>query len=243
MPNAADPSSPETEATNEESLDSKINVAVRAQLKRELKPVLEQFKGLETTISQSIAKALEAKPPTQEQAPGSPATVSPELKLMQEKFEKLERSAAEDKAARVAVEERARKDNARSEIRTALDSKGIKGARANAIVALLEQSSALTFDENGAPILTVSRPRTKGGAAEPLQFDIAAGVEDWAKTADAAEFLPAPSAPIAKTVSRPGIRTTAPKFDGAALSDEEAARRTYAQLTAAGVNVDSILNE
>src|SRR6185503_15647426 len=118
----------------------------------------------------------------------------PKVKLLEEKLEKLSKSYQDAENRSRALEEKSRKDAARSAIATALEAKGIKGARARAVLADLQESGALKFDDDGTPTLTISRVRTKGGRSEPLEFDLAEGIDDWAKTADAAEFLPAPGA-------------------------------------------------
>jgi len=225
------------EAVTLEHVNAAINAALTAREKR-------QAATLEKLIAESVGKALAAAPkPEAAEAPaadgkGKPAETAAE-KLLREKVEKLEAAnAAAEKRAR-DTEEKARRDAARADLRTALEAKGIKGAKAAALVSHLEATGAVRFAEDGKPELVVKRSRAKGAAAEELAFDLAAGVEDWSKTADAAEFLPAPTAPAGRPgqTAGAGPRRAAPAYATPAASDDEMARRAAESLAAKGVDV------
>ena len=120
----------------------------------------------------------------------------------------------------------------------------MKGARATAVIALMRESGALRFDDDGKPELVVKRSRSKGAAAEELAFDLSAGVDDWAKTPDAAEFLPAPTkTQSGAPPSQQNGRRAPQKYAAPPVTDAEAVRRTAEQLESQGVNVNAILNE
>jgi hypothetical protein len=260
MPTNADPSKTEEDETVEDKTaadDAKLNAVVQSHLKRAMAKMSE---AMSKTVGEQIAKAMEAlnskAPVTDEKEvgkDGKAGKADPALKLMQEELEKLKKQSADDRTARVAAEEKARKDGARTQLREALDAKGIKGARAAALISHLEATGSLRFTEDGEPILAVARSRAKGMSAEELEFDISAGVEDWSKTSEAAEFLPAPSTQQAvrgtsavqrgQAAQGGGVRRSNPRYEDAATSEDEAARRTYEQLSNQGVNVDALLND
>lgn len=252
MPVNADPAKPENEneidAGDDKSIDSKINIAVKAHLKREMKAATE---ALSKTLGEQIAKSLEGfKPPAVKDdaagdGKGKEDKPDPKVKLLEEKLEKLSKSYQDAESRSKALEEKSRKDAARSAIAAALEGKGIKGARARAVLADLEQSGALKFSDDGSPTLTISRVRAKGGRAEPLEFDLAEGIDDWAKTADAAEFLPAPGArettrAAANASQQAGTRKAPKAYDAPPMTDAEAVRRTAEHLEAMGVDVNNL---
>lgn len=230
------------DAALEERIVRIVNSALTSHAKREAK-------ATEKALADMVAKALETAKPAEKPAdetaekPEKPsAKVTPEQRLANERLERLERQLAEEKAAREQVETRARQERARGDMRSALEAKGIRGAKAAALISHFEASGALKFDENGTPRLSVARVRVKGGEPEAQDWDIARGVEDWAKTEDARDFLPAPasmSQPGRGAVARPPSQGagTAPRYDKPAVSEDEAARRAVESLRAQGVDV------
>lgn len=180
--------------------DNKFNSALTARDKR-----LQAAIG--KTMEEQLAKLVPAVDPTKTPngdppAPGS-AKADPEVIKLRETVEKLTRQTEEATKSRTETEQKARLASTRTTLREALDAKGVKGVRATAVLAMLEQQGALRFNESGEPELVIKRARQKGARAEELVFDdLGAGVEDWAKSAEAADFLPAPQ-PIA-AAKRPG---------------------------------------
>lgn len=192
-------------------LDQKLNPAITTHLKR-------FGEKIEKTLADQVAKLAPPKPedkPEDKPAPGGPAPkADPEVVKLREQLDKLTRSQAESEARAKAAEQKAARDTVHAQLKESLAQKGVTGARARAVIADLETSGALKFDEeSGQYTLSVKRPRAKGAKAEELVFDdLAAGLDDWTKTPDAAEFLPPPG-PAPKT--RPGLpgapRAAAPR--------------------------------
>jgi hypothetical protein len=179
------------------TFDQKINNVLTARDKR-----LQASIG--KTLAEEVAKLAPAAEKTEEKPTGEGAAkADPEVIKLREQVERLTRTTEEATKARADTEQKARLASTRTTLREALDAKGIKGARATAVLAMMEAQGALRFGDDGTPELVIKRARTKGAKAEELVFDdLAAGVEDWAKSTDAAEFLPAP-APVAPA-KRPG---------------------------------------
>jgi hypothetical protein len=198
------------EARLSKILDAKLNAAITAHMKR-------ATGAIEKTLAEKLAALQTGQAPGTDNGQGQPAgqgtptgtqgpaarPADPDSIKLREKLEALEKRYAEAEAARKATEDRARREDARGQLRAALDAKGIKGARASAVIALLQEQNALRFDEEtGAPLVAVKRARTKGAKAEELVFDdLGAAIDDWSKTTDAAEFLPPPTT---TTQARPG---------------------------------------
>lgn len=221
-------------------LDTRLNAAITGHMKR---AQTAWEKALDERLAK-LAPAPETKPT--DRAPDGPAQkADPEVLKLREQVEKLTRQAEEAARARAAVEDKARRDAARGELRGALEAKGVKGARATAVLAMLEHSGALRFTDEGAAELVIKRARTKGARAEELAFDdLAAGIEDWTKTADAAEFLPAPS--VNNLPRRPGAAPgpiaprAAPATPGRALTADEAADAAARALEQSGVDANDL---
>lgn len=253
MPDDKDPKDPdqggddELDARITRVLDAKLNAAMTSRDKR----LMGGFEKLLTDKLSALNAAREDKPAADPKpAEGAAAKADPEVLKLREQLDKLTRQADEDRKARASVEEKSRRETARAAIREALSAKGITGARARAVIADLEASGAVRFTEDGVPELVVKRARMKGGRAEELAFDdIAAGIEDWAKSDDAKEFLPASTTAIATTPRRAGAnptpalaRGTAAATHNRSMSDDERADSVARQLEAAGVDAASLFD-
>lgn len=231
-------------------LDTKLNAAITGHTKR-LKSDLEK------SLGDVVAKALSEKKPADDKpadqggnAPaGAAAKADPEVLKMREQLEKLSKSHAESEARAKSAEQKAARDATHAKLKEQLDGMGIKGVKARAVIADLEQSGALKLnEETGAYELTIKRTRTKGAKAEELAFDdLGAGLKDWASTDDAKEFLPAPSS-TQTGARRPGTApttTTARAPSGGArreLSERESAEAAADQLQRQGVDLASLLD-
>jgi hypothetical protein len=226
-------------------VEQKLNPAITAHMKRFSAQV-------EKTLAEQVAKLAPPKPedkPEDKPAPGgAPPKADPELLKLRDGYEKLQKQFAEESAARKAAEQKAARDATHADLRSHLDALGVKGARARAVIADLEQSGALKLnEESGQYELTVKRARTKGAKPEALTFDdLAAGLKDWAATEDAKEFLP-PPANLNPGGKRPGLPATprAPTNPGAPpreLSDQERAERATETLTKQGIDLSSLLD-
>lgn len=234
----------EKAAVDDAALNAKINAAITAHMKRATTAFEKQ---LADTVAK-LAPAREEKPADKpaDGAQGA-AKADPEVIKLREQLDKLTRQADEDRKARAAVEEKSRRENARTAIREALAAKGITGAKARAVIADLEASSAVRFTEDGVPELVIKRARMKGSRAEELAFDdIAAGIEDWSKSDDAKEFLPAQQPAVAGP-RRAGSPASPPRAQSAAssnraLTDDERAEAAAKHLEANGLDVASLFD-
>ena len=226
------------------ALDAKLNAAMTSRDKR----LMGGFEKLLTEKLGALPARGEEKPADKpaDGAQGA-AKADPELIKLREQLTKLTAQAEEDRKVRAAVEEKSRRENARTAIREALAAKGVTGAKARAVIADLEASGAVRFSEEGAPELVIKRARMKGSRAEELAFDdLAAGIEDWSKSDDAKEFLPAQTTQTT-TPRRAGPPTTSPaRAAGPAtdrpLSDDERAEAAAKHLEASGLDVGSIFD-
>lgn len=226
----------------EAALESKIgaivtrhlNGAITAHTKRTMDAFTKTLDERLSKLAPQGGERAEERPAGE----GAPAKADPAFLKMQEQLDRVTRELAESNKARTDTEQKARLASTRTTLREALDAKGIKGARATAVLALLEQQGALRFNEDGTPELVIKRARSKGARAEELVFDdLAAGVEDWSKSSDAAEFLPPPQ-PVA-AARRPGIPGLPAARPGGAsrpTTDQEVAD----QLTRQGIDLDAL---
>jgi hypothetical protein len=200
-----------------DDLESKIDTLVTQRLNSAITGHIKRLKvpdtaSIEKAVSDAVAKALAAAAPARQAdttAPGQAAQgqavaatqgaadvrPDPKIKLLEEQIEKLRQERQQDQERVRATEEKARKDAARATLREALEAKGIKGARARAVISDFELSGALRFTDEGKPELVVARSRAKGADPEEIAWDLRRGVEDWVKGEDAKDFLPPPSAP------------------------------------------------
>lgn len=154
----------------------------------------------------------------QQQPAGQDSRALQEIAALREQLEASRREHAES-------QKKATLDNARRVVTDALAAKGITGAKARAVVADLSASGAFRLGEDGAPVLTVTRARTKGAKPSPLEYsDLAEAIGDWVQGDDAKEFLPAPNGGVTPPAGRGGARlpagAQAPKFD---LNSEDGA--------------------
>lgn len=231
------------------SLDSKINMAVRGQLKKALKPIEEQlagFKDFDSKIAAAVTKALEGAQdhrPSKEKE--SKEKSDPQVKLLQEQIDQLKRQNKEEADKRVALEEKTKWSEARKNLAEALEAKDVKGARLAALVSHFVSENRLRWDpESEKFVVSVTRSRAKNAAPEELIYDsIVAGVEDWCKTTEAAEFLPAPKPTdprLQKQQTVTGQGKKAPKYDAPPVDDAEMARRTAQQLESQGISLTKL---
>lgn len=223
-------------------LDAKLNSALTSRDKR-LQAAIS--KSLEEQLAKFTPTAPAAEPKGDAPATGAAPKADPEVLKLRDQVERLQRQAEEATRARADAEQRARRDGARAQLREALEAKGVKGARARAVIADLEAQGAVRFDEEtGAASLVLKRVRTKGASAQELAFDdLAAGIDDWSKSPDAAEFLPAPQ--TATTPRRPGAPQTATtQRTGPARpqTDDEIAEAVAQDLERQGVDVASLFD-
>jgi len=148
----------------------------------------------------------------------------PQLAKLQEKLARLEEESAAERKRASEIERRSQVDSARRALAERLAAKGITGVKQRAIIADFEQRGAFRLEEDGSPVLSITRARVKGSKATELQHrDLADGVDDWFQSDEAKEFLPAPTGGIAQP-GRGGMKIragdAAPKFD---LNSEDGA--------------------
>jgi hypothetical protein len=192
---------PENEQTDSVDGDARLNALINRAITSHVSRLEKKLAAtLEKTIADSAAKLsqkpVDAPADASAQGNGTPPKADPHVKVLQERLEAFERKAAESEARAKATEEKMRRDAMRAQVREELSALGITGARARAVMHDFEANNTMRFDEEtGAAQFAVKRSRAKGAQAEELVFeDIAAGIKDWAKSPDAAEFIPAPAA-------------------------------------------------
>lgn len=183
-----------TESTTDPlaEIDARINRAFSAREKR-----------LEASFRKMLADSLATVAPARAEAPKGPGDEpSPEVKTLRQQMAELQRRHEDAEARARATELKAARDTTRAHAREQLEARGIKGARASAVIAHLEATGQLAYADDGRASVVVRRVRSKGALApeELTHDDLASGIDDWAKTAEAAEFLPppAPAKPVAR---------------------------------------------
>jgi len=231
------PADPADGADDTDTDTSELDEAVERALGARLNPLVDKaiskhFKGFEKTLDERLAKLAPPKPEDKpedkpEGAAGAAGKtpVDPETRKLREQLEQVTKKQADSEARARAAELKATRDAAHGDLRGQLDAMGIKGPRARAVIADLEQSGALRLnEESGQYELAVKRARAKGAKAEELVFDdLSAGLKDWAGTDDAKEFLPPPTgalsarrpaagAQTAQGARRPAAQGDAPTF-------------------------------
>lgn len=198
---------------DDEDEDTRIARIVNTQLNAAITGHVKRLKGdLEKSFGDVVAKALSEKKPEEKpadqgnNAPANGAKVDPEVAKLREQLDKITRTQAETEARAKAAETKALRDTAHATLREQLDTLGVKGVKARAVIHDLEQSGALRLnDETGAYELVVKRARSKNAKAEELVFDdLSDGLKDWGQTEDAREFLPPPSPTRPGASPRPG---------------------------------------
>jgi len=202
-PNAKPAAQPEGEQQDtvtltRDELAQLVNSAVSSHTKR----IESRF---EARLAE-LTKTLTAKPeaPSEQQPQAQQAPSDPRMKLLEQQLAELKRRSEESESKAQKIEREARQNAVRAQIREQLEARGIKGARARAVLADLEASQSVRYLEDGRVEGVVKRVRTKGGKPEELTHeDLGSFVADWAQSDDAREFLPAPSAPAPKPASRP----------------------------------------
>lgn len=225
--------------TQAKALDAKLNAIFTERMKR---IEAKQAQVINDAVAKAIAEVTKARESAGGNASGDTTgnagqaregaqgggnagqqnaqRADPEVVKLKEKLDQLERKNLESEARAKAVEEKARHDAMRAQVREALEAKGIKGTRAAAVLALLVEQKQLRFnDETGEPELLVTRPRAKGAKPETLAFGVKDGIEDWSKSDEANEFktaaqiqTPGPRRPLTT-----GARTSGP--DGVPSDD------------------------
>ncbi len=240
-PTETESKSDDLEAKINESVQRVLNSAVSSHLKRAMGGLSKDLEGM-------IAKAIAAQAPV-------PADVAPEKptgepakpirdKAAEDRMAALEKRLAEREKALADAQQKQARDTARTELRSHLEKVGVTGARARSLISDFELSGAVRWDEDGTPRLAVRRSRSKGAAADEALFDLAEGVDDWAKSPEASDFIAAPTAGRTSGLRGPGStggqRGPVTKYDKPAATEHEAGRRTLEQLQAQGMDVGTI---
>lgn len=223
------------------SMSGVANAAVTNQLKRQKSQAEQQntelLKRLEDLEKRLASKAQEAAETSEADAPKP----NKELLDLREMYERLEKKNLDSEARAKAVEEKARWDGARGDIRKALADKGVVGVRADAVIALFENTKTLRFDGDGNPQLFVKRARGKNAQPEELPWSLPEGVDDWSKSPEAAEFLPAPTTATNRQggygPQLGGSRRGPVHYDKPAQNVDEAARRAHEMLERQGIDI------
>lgn len=166
-PEGGNKPSPEGKGLSEE----RVAEIVAQAISQALNPALtSHFKRFEAAI----------KPPEQKKAEES------ELQLLRRKVEELD-------AAKTKAETEARAQRTESRMRATLAKAGLADDSQDLALAFLERKGLVSYSDEGEPIVTLKKAKTKGGVPEPMQFTLEDGIADWLKNDAAAKpLLPAP---------------------------------------------------
>jgi len=198
----------EADAALEARIAKIANSAVSSQLKR----FEEKFsKSLTDTLAKTLDEKLSRKAADDAgngdgkgEGKGAAQKADPEMLKLKEQLEKLTKANEEERRLRTEAEERNRREKAELTLRTELVEKhGLRAEHAEALVDRWMARGTLKFNDDGEPVLTVKRARSKGARAEELEFSLSEGVADWAKGDDAKPWLPAAGASQANQRNAP----------------------------------------
>lgn len=184
-------------------------------------------KRLEARFDRSLGelKGLLTQQPKPEPEDGKGKGDSTKDKIYEQKLVDLQRRLDEADAKTRKAEDDRRRDTTRGQLRQHLENSNVRKELLDMVVTYWEANGTLRYDEEGKPLVSVKRSRSKNAAEEEMTFDdLKAGVEDFVKRADAAVLLKPPSSINGNTAAggKPGqIRT----YDKPAQSEEEAASR------------------
>lgn len=187
-----------------EDLAAVVNQAITGHLKR-----VKWDELLAPVVARSMPKPAPEAPKSDGQSVDG-KTADPRVKMLEEQMAELRRQNAEALERARATSLAAARDKTRATVREQLEARGVRGTKAKAVISMLEAEGHLAYDEEGRAALTVKRARgPRGTPAEVLTHDdLVEGLDDWAKTDEAAEFLPAPVA--AKPAPKPGAAPPVP---------------------------------
>lgn len=147
------------------------------------------FKRFEKQIEQLV------KPPEAKKAEET------ELQTLRRKVEELD-------AAKTKAETESRSQRTEARLRTTLAKATVGEDAQELAIAYLEKKGLLSYSEEGEPIVTLKKAKTKGGVPEPQQFTLEDGVAEWLRSDTAARSLvPAPK-PTGKPAPTPGAPPT-----------------------------------
>lgn len=221
--NQQEQSKPETIGRDE--VQALVNSALASHTKRIEARFDKSLGELKTLLQQQAHKPepTETKPePTEPTDDKKPSDAR--YKMLEQQLADLKRQAEEERASRLRIEEDRRRDTTRSQLRKHLEDANVRPELLDMVLSHWEATGTLRYDE-GKPLVSVKRSRSKNGPEEEITFDdLKAGVEDFVKSPTAAVLLKPPaSAQQAAAVNRPTgpIRT----YERPAQSEEEAAAR------------------
>lgn len=207
------------EAISRDEVQALVNSAMASHNKR-LEARFDKSLGeLKSLLSQQQAKPVEEGEPTQ--GKGKESTKE---KIYEQKLADLQRRLDEaDAKARKAEDDR-RKDQTRGQLSQHLKTAGVRDELLDMVVTHWEAKGVLKYDEDGKPLVSVKRSRTKNGPEEEMTFDdLKAGVDDFVKSASAAVLLKPPA--THQQAQQGGKSGPVRTYDRPAQSEEEAAAR------------------
>lgn len=179
-----------------------VNKAVTSQLERESKRAAKE--RAEAEAKQQGQPLANGQPTTEQAKEKDDPRVVKLLAQVEQLTQKYQQS--EERAAQIT------RDNAVNAMRAAaadsLSKKGIVGTRAKAAISMLELEGRLGLTEQGTGAVFITR-KNSFGQADKVAYDIGEGLDEWCKSEEAKDFLPAPT-PIAKPASRSPFAPQAP---------------------------------
>ncbi len=214
-----------------------VNAAVTSHLKRAnigklitdaveaaMKPVRDQ----EAARAATVAASAEPLKPVDPKA-------SPEFAALQRQFEDMSGKFKQETEARAAAEKRQREDRAYADLRAGLAAAGIKADMVDiAADNLFYAKKKVEFDEQGTPLFRHTKT-TPGYGDEDELLPLSAGIQAFAKSKDAAPFLPSPGVNKSQPLPRQGTRNPATPpaaAVGTAVSEEDKIANSMARSAA-----------
>lgn len=234
------------ETLSKDEIVALVNSAITGHQKRFAESFKKDFGAtLQDVVKQAIAaqQPPEPKPDTQSQGQ---AQRDPAMVKLQEQLDQIRQKWQEAETKSKQTEERARRESTHAQLKEMLAQKGIKGVKASALIAHFESTGALRFDDEGQAQLAVKRTRVKGAKPEEVAFDLSEGIDDWSKTDDAKDFLPAPtSTPVRAPNGRfaGGQQPTTRVYNQAANNPQEETRRLGEWMSSEGLTLGTPSNE
>lgn len=129
----------------------------------------------------------------------------PEARKAEEtELQTLRRKMAEFEERAQRAELEARGQRTESRLRATLAKAGVADESQELALAYLERKGLVSYSDDGEPIVTLKRSRSKGGVPESVQYTLEEGVSEWLGSDTAAKpLLPAPK-PTGRPAPVPG---------------------------------------
>lgn len=212
------------ETIGRDEVQALVNSALASHAKRIESRFDKSLGELKALLQQQAQKPEPTEKPEQAEAADDKKPSDARYKMLEQQLADLKRQAEEERASRLRIEEDRRRDATRAQLRKHLEDANVRPELLDMVLSHWEATGTLRYDE-GKPLVSVKRSRSKNAPEEEITFDdLRAGVDDFVKSPMAAVLLKPPqSVQQAASISRPAgpVRT----YERPAQSEEEAAAR------------------